>query len=89
MFGGYVRMKGKISASLLAQYAYCPRSAWYRAHGIVPKGNGSSKLLKKGKRAHKFFGIFERFYGLWSLIWRAAFLALVGGIALWVYQRLK
>ena len=83
-------MKDKISASLLAQYAYCPRAAWYRAHGIVPQGSGNGKSFKRGRRAHKFFGFFEKVRGLWSRAWRIALLSLMfGGVIFWLYQMSK
>lgn len=42
-------MKDRISASLLAQYVYCPRAAWYRAHGFTPRATVAEKPFKRGK----------------------------------------
>jgi hypothetical protein len=83
-------MKDRISASLLAQYVYCPRAAWYRAHGFTPQGNGGGKALQKGKRAHRWFGFLEKLKGFWSSVWRTAFfLIAVGGALLCLYLILK
>lgn len=79
--------KKALSASLLSQYAFCPRAAWYRFHKVPPPVS-EGRRLARGRFWHRFFS-FRVFLGaLWSRLWRfLLFLGLGAAAAWWLWLR--
>ncbi|MCF7936566.1 MAG: CRISPR-associated protein Cas4 [Synergistales bacterium] len=70
-----------ISASLLGQFAFCERAAWFRGHGVVPPVSGGERM-QEGRRRHRIWGRWFRLRAIWSATWRLTVaLLLLGGTA--------
>ena len=77
-----------VPASDLADYAFCPRSHWYRHHP-PPGGPAADAELRQGagRSAHESWGRAERRHEsyralYWALI-AVGLLVIVGGILAW------
>lgn len=82
--------KKRFSASLLGQYVYCPRSAWFVYNGVPEKFQSESlRRIREGQDAHdqfsKAIGKHIRREGMAVKISSAVIFAAMVAVLWWVF----